>query len=87
MRELTDLENRILIHCMEQGYKWAALNDNHLRLFEQNEKPFLKGSMYRIYTKEGWTILGTAINVPGLFQNTGYRLIELSKIEFQQSLF
>ena len=96
MRGLTELEWSILEHCQSKGYTYVALNDNHARAFDTVEKPYLKGGMHRVefdnynpqydehYTT---TVLGETLLVPGLFQNTGYAVINLSELTVQGKLF
>ena len=96
MRGLTELEWSILEQCQKEGYTYVALNDGHARAFDTDEKPYLKGGMYRIETEQynpqydesySLTIFGEVLFVPGLFKDTGYHVIDLNKLTVQGKLF
>lgn len=91
---MNDLEQRIINHLAKQGYKYLALNGGHARVFDPELEgvPFRRGnSMYRIEIEENgeyqWTVHGEVIRVPGLFTDKRFELIDLTKFEFQESLF
>jgi hypothetical protein len=86
VNNLTELELKILQHCADKGYTYAALNGNHVRVLEGGIKPILVGSMHRVESDED-TYFGETIFVPGLFKDVGYEVIELKDIQEQLSLF
>ena len=81
MRKLTTLEVDILLHCKQQGYKYAALNGHHVRVL--NKKPHLVGTLHRYLRDDGVTILGDTLDIPGLFNDVGYGVIKLSDLAKQ----
>jgi len=86
MRELTELEIKVLLQCLVQGYKWAAFNGHHVRVLDTEEEPTLKGSMYRVEF-DYYTVFGKTLHVPGRFENVGWHILDLETIEYQTSLF
>ena len=84
MRNLTTLEIDILLHCKRQGYKYAALNGNHVRVLDK--KPYLIGTMHRYLRDDGVTVLGDSLYIPGLFNDVGYGVIKLSDLAKQITL-
>ncbi|HAM79578.1 hypothetical protein [Ornithinibacillus bavariensis] len=86
MNNLSELELKILQHCANKGYTYAALNGSHVRVLEGNERPILKGAMHRVESDKE-TYFGETLFIPGLFQDVGYEVIELKDVTEQLSLF
>lgn len=72
MGDFSELELQILLYCKNQGYRYAAVNDGHVRVMKTNTKPVLVGNMYRVDSENGTTYFGETLFVPGLFKQTGY---------------
>lgn len=65
MGDFSELELQILLYCKNQGYRYAAVNDGHVRVMKTNTK-------YRVDSENGTTYFGETLFVPGLFKQTGY---------------
>ena len=83
---MTSLERQIIEHLSKLGYTYLAINGNHARVFDTEEKPVLKGSLYRI-EKDDWTINGQTIFIPGIFESGKFELVDLKQISIQETLF
>jgi hypothetical protein len=87
VEQISDLELTILHHCLERGYKYATFNGGHVRVLDTDKEPELKGGMYRVELDDDSTYFGDTLFVPGLFNTKEYKVIELSTLSFQDSLF